>query len=447
MNHLQEHMQNPVMQAGALGVGYGLGLVALTTVYNHRELTHQSLTTKPLLQVVARTMMAAEGIIPRHWAAVHTIHHHYPDANVVPIIETADLLTYLDDHPDASHPPIAPSFSNLDPAAKLTPNDIKRIGSLAREPIQDHYTAPKEYCWLDMARLLDSDTQRYMYEPREYSLRQRRKYERLLVRGGNKPHPDSLQSLSPKLRDPHSPALHPKGGWGILRGDNVILYKGAAKYFAKLEQTGEDIGAQEKESRYDNTKPFLIGRYALSALAFTALGIRRNKRPSELIYRAGLGIAAMAIADAELIVGGNITNAAGHEPNQNFFLSLLSKATRGAAPVCKPNGGYASNSRIGSRITFDEVGGQEDHHRDPGLVAYTTKRGLAKLLARPFGTIVEQLASRRLLLTPGSQFGGAPPAEQMTTSEATTDQQKRRPDEESAAVAALKELRIRQPKS
>jgi len=62
--------------------------------------------------------------------------------------------------------------------------------------------------------------------------------------------------------------------------------------------------------------------------------------------------------------------------------------------------------RILSRITFDEVGGQDHHHHLPADIAYTNLTGWAAWKRAPWGSLVKSLAhSKRFpLINPGPGF-------------------------------------------
>lgn len=75
--------------SGALGrvvLGVVVGVVVAqlatftTTVFLHRALAHRSLTVRPWLRAVFRTVTwLTTGIRPRQWVAVHRIHHAHTD--------------------------------------------------------------------------------------------------------------------------------------------------------------------------------------------------------------------------------------------------------------------------------------------------------------------------------------------------------------------------------
>jgi fatty-acid desaturase len=98
-----ELLQHPATEFALLSIAEGMAFVSLTTIYNHRQLTHESIELAPPAEHAARAVMWMLGVQPRLWAQVHLVHHSIEDANLLPIKETADYLHWRQDHSAPDH--------------------------------------------------------------------------------------------------------------------------------------------------------------------------------------------------------------------------------------------------------------------------------------------------------------------------------------------------------
>jgi hypothetical protein len=420
--HVREDITIAAMEA--------MSLVALTTLYNHRELTHQSLKLKPVLRTLARTAMWGIGMKPRIWADVHLDHHGYPDANIGPINETADFLEWAEANPERIDQKIPEFFPAgvLDPDADLTLADVKEIGAANREKFEGRYTRPTDYSKYDIARLLDAALPRYFYPDKP------KRGEEPSQEVESIPE-DSIRHLFPEMCDPHSPVLHKDGILGVLL-HNVSLYKKRAKYHEEHENDpGRNGVPADKldEVVFDKTKLGVAAFFAGNIAIKYALNWSRGERSLKLAVAEGTAITLMAMGG--LVVGGNITNALGHGG------ASIIKGLLGGKPPVKPDGTYTSDFALLSAPTFDEVGGQAKHHLRPWLRAYSFAKGAKKLIEAPFGTAVDNLAERSILMDKGNQFGH--PEVELSTGLSDDDSENRfiRPDEPTRAVILLQKAR------
>lgn len=421
MGVIAEAIQNPLVRSAAVVAAESLGIVAFTTTYNHRELTHDSLRLRPVLRGMARTAMRAIGMNPNIWASVHTVHHAMPDVNFAPIIETADFLEHLEKNPNMVNQPVPEAFYSLDPVAVLSPGEIKDVGDSARKLVEGRYDVPISYSNEEVSRLLDPVTPRYLYQERPGFL------SRLFAR--NNPNPDepalnkrNLEYLVPELRDPHSPALHRQGVRGLLF-DNVALYAQAGEYFKnnahRPVHLRQEVADHIAEHPKWGQRTLIIGNIAVAGAIFGGL------TPLALAGHVLTGHIMTGAMASVLRLGGNLTNSFGHGGKRPIWSFLFNKGN----PLVKADGTFATNAKSFSPLTLDEVGGQGPHHQYPGKIAYSVKKGFKKLAEAPFGTLLESLAKRDIGLSPGKGFE-LKPGEQ-------------RPDEPVEAAIKLYDARIR----
>jgi hypothetical protein len=439
MSHIKEAIHNPNVQSVMIAATIGVGLVAPTTIYDHREVTHESVKTKPFLEHASRALNSAVGVRPRIWGrGVHRTHHAFPDANFTAILELADYAEWRDSHnvDQNLYPEPAEVYSNLDPEAVLTVSDILLLGDLVRPLVKDRYDVPETYSLQKAQEIIDTEQERYLYK-RTPGLLQR-------IIGDSKTdfelaEPRSVQAIAPELRDAHSPALHRLGVLGVLLG-NAALYKVAAKYYKLREEAGDDFGKDKWDERiYDKTRIAASAFFGVNIALQLLIG-RNNTKNHNITRQAARGSLVALGGITVLLAGGNITNSIGHG-GKNPIRSLFSRK-----PTVKSDGTYAANTKALSGPTLDEVGGQEDHHRWPWLIAYTTRKGLQKLYDAPFGSTLDGLAAHSILLDPGTQFGHPDLytlEEARSPTIATSNNRERRPDETTEAVLVLQGLRRR----
>lgn len=387
-------LTNPSAQSLALALAQGENFVAITTLYNHRQLTHESIQMEPVAEHVARTTMWLLGVKPRIWAEVHKIHHSITDANLLPTKETADYLVWRQDHSAPQHPEIPRIFKGLDPGADLRPAQILKLGQLAETLVAGRYDRPKDYSISEAQRLLDPKTPRYFYPTKT-----ERRDNKLNNRSDSEPANRSLNKLAVELRDPHSPVLHNNGVRGILR-DNVSLYRFAASYMEQLEKAGKNFG-QDNWDRliYDKVKLGVTVFYAGNiAVAYVQ---QPDSSPKGLLKAAARGSLVAISADGIVIAGGNITNSLGHAGE----LTSLAQTLFTNEIAMKADGSYTTNDKRLSLPFLDEVGGQEVHHGSPDKINYTRASGRKSFEEAPFGSSIKVLVKNNILMKPGNQYG------------------------------------------
>jgi hypothetical protein len=411
-----ELLHNPATQLAALSLAEGAFFVGITTEYNHRELTHQSIELTPIAEHVARTAMWMLGVQPRIWAAVHLVHHSMADVNMYPIIETADYLLHRQGRSEPAHPDVPRLFGGLDRDAVLRPEQVIAIGQSARQLISGRYEPPLHYNFEDARRLLDPRTPRFMYKPKDKRLA-----------GGlyewEQPdlHRRALARLLPELRDPHSPPLHEDGVPGVFK-ENVSLYKESARYFQLREDQGLDLGRDVWDQLiYDHVKTgmaaFYTGNIALQTgrqlvKEFARNGELRRSNILKAVAKGAMAGTVVAItADGILILGGDITNGPGHAGDLTGGsggrgnLMSLSKLFKPEV-VMKPDGTYTTDHMLLGWVSLDEAGRQGDHHDEPGNIAYTGNIGLQGFQDAPYGKTLQFAAKHKLLgIRPGKQYG------------------------------------------
>jgi hypothetical protein len=421
----------------ALSLGQA-GLINIaTTVYEHRQLTHDSVKLKPVPKMLSRLILMGTGVKPRIWADVHRTHHSYTDVNMGPILETADFLEWAATNPDRISPDDLPEtfpISTLDPAAELSLDDVRKIGGATRELVKDRYVAPLDYSEDDVVRLLDTSTPRFQYEdkPRRFGKSGRK-------RTTPEPIPEgSVHNLFPELRDPHSPPLHKGGILGILH-ENVFRYQELAKYHEGNHDDKSTVSTHADkldEALFDKPAVGLIGIFAGNI----ALQVALNKdRSAGGIARSGLKGSLVALGAISFSIwGGKVTNAFGHA-GQDIVQGL-----REGKPRVMQDGTYASDFPLLSPPTLDEVGGQKEHHERPWARAYTHETGWKGFKQAPFGTLVDYMARKGVLWDKGDQFGH-PEVEEVTryNREDIDYDGYIRPDSPTLAVRLLEDARAR----
>jgi hypothetical protein len=401
------------------GLTAGVALVNLanTAVRDHRVYTHESLKFNgPTTDRIARTMSAFLTDTKR-WAAVHRIHHSTPDANLTPFVELADFLDWQDTSLTREVAVIdRPEFVyGLDPAATEIPLEVAReIGVEARSLVEGKYKVPTGYSVRNAANMLFNKSARFFYEDTQIMKKDKKKA--VDSKSG------SVHDVRFLLRDPHSPVLHHEGVVGILK-QNVPLYGYVENSMADTTVRPSDLMPDEIDEKLRESRTKLRLGY-VGGMMLAGVALNRTKTIGEVPRHLVLGAAASGLAVASLIAGGNITNAFGHAGDTK---NTTLKEILGGIVKPKPDGTYTSNASFLNFLTLDEVGGQKIHHEHPDKVAYTDDTGIKKLLKAPFGTIVEALANKGLMIKISDNFGND-----------------HRPDDPSQAVIMLQEERIRE---
>ncbi|MDQ2973074.1 MAG: hypothetical protein M3Q79_01155 [bacterium] len=380
----------------ALTGGLAFASLVRTAVYEHRILTHRSLEVDVPVETAFR-VAGAHLADAKRWAAVHRVHHSTPDANLLPFIELVDLVEWREGQSSSYErmfelPDVVEGF---DPAAKTIPfKEALKIGRLARTLVDGKYRPPENYHISDVSRILYSKQARFRYEDRN-----KMKKDANNAPIFNPDRPPSLEEIRFLLRDPHAPALHERGIPGILLY-NVPLYGYAERSFADAAFRPTDLSPDQlDETLRENRAKLRIAYVGLVAALNLAM-----KRPSTLAkaaYELLVGGAVSGAAVAALINGGNLTNALGHGGD---WSQLTFKDFLDGKVYPKSDGTYTTNSKLMAAPTLDEVGGQDEHHDDPSLIAYTKERGVKKVVSAPFGSGLEALTKKSIVFRKGNGF-------------------------------------------
>lgn len=397
----------------AVGGAEGVAGVAGITLRHHREQTHQSLQLGEFLQKYIDAEQRSLGVAePYAWASVHRIHHAMEDTSLFPFYR----LHHAMQEAESRGLPVPEKFENLDPFVKeFDQKTVNKIGASADAMVQERLADPslgdKQYKKPDfedvtdddLLQILNPDEPQYTYpeyvpktKPEEYTQ-------------------DEIARIL--LTDPHSPALMSVQGVAI---NGVNLYQASANMFRAipltkpedLQHPDDDITAEERSKK---TRKAVVGGFAVNAGIQFALNRDVSLKGAA---RAVLeGAAANGVRGGMEILGGNVTNSAGHmgDPVQTELVQAF--LNRKYEIKLKPDGTISTNTvgkglagRIASWATLDEVGGQEYHHAHPEAIKYTDKNGIEAWVEAPWGSLLEMLAKdeRVKFLKEGKQFGDGP---------------------------------------
>lgn len=395
-----------------VGGAEGISGVAGITIRHHRELTHKSLELTSFLQKYIDMEQRSLGVAePYTWASVHRIHHAVEDAALYPHYRLHHAMQEAERR--GLHVP--EMYKNLDPFVKeFDRATVAKIGAAADAMMQERLADPrlgnKQYKKPtfegvsndDLLRILNPDEPQYTYpdyvkktRPEEYTQ-------------------DDIARIL--LTDPHSPALMSVQGIAI---NGVNLYQAAANMFRaipllKPEDLRQPDDELTSEKRKRKTRKAIVGGFAVNIGAqfvanhdFTGRGVARA------VFE---GTAVNGIRGAVEILGGNITNSAGHmgDPVQTELVQAF--LNRKYIIKLKPDGTISTNTvgkgiagRLASWATLDEVGGQEFHHAFPGAIKYTSKEGVDAWVEAPWGSLLEMLAKdeRVKFIKEGKGFDGS----------------------------------------
>ena len=390
----------------------GLSLMR-TAVEDHRINTHESLEA-PVRVEQAMRFGGAHLTNTKRWAAVHTVHHSTPDANLFPFVELADLVDFGGVKPSN----MPETMYGMDPVAlEIDTATALAIGRSARTIVEGFYTPQEEYQVDDVARIFFSRDPRYFYEDKEI-MDAERKAGPMDFDPDNPPNLVDIRFL---LRDPHSPVLHRQGIPGILRY-NVSLYGYAETHFQQEAFMPEYL-ALDNVDRFlsDNRGKIRLGYVALMMAAAVGTGGKYGKM--DILRNATFGAASSGLAVVALIAGGNTTNALGHAGDLH---ALSFEEFMDGKVIPKHDGTFTTNSPLLGPMSLDEVGGQKPHHDRPDLIAYTHDKGIRGFVAAPFGKTLEAMARNKIVFKVGKNFGGD-----------------HRPDDPSEAVLMLQDYRAR----
>lgn len=396
----------PAAKIAAAGLGWGFLGVAGVTARNHRELTHRSITVNPRLAALIDAEMAHySSSDPRFWAAVHRDHHRFADANLAPEWRIVRAIDWATANPDLAQGVIIPdSFQSLDHSVDVFPlKDVLEIGHIADNIMRDRlgrsYESSPGYTKDELRDVLNPTKPMYFYRlgPRHV---------------GEYTQDDIAERL---LSDPHSPFLIPLPEQNGVRGvalNNVRLYQDRADFYrARPDLMPKDL---QNENRPTGRK-FGFGDTVRGAMipAVLTLLVRGKYEPKDFLKAALAGWAIYGIKIGLHIFGGNVTNSLGHAgvmTPKRFRSAILSDRYR---PILNPDGTVSTDSVNGgllgqfiSMFTFDEVGGQREHHLDPGKIAFTSKEGMRAWMEAPWGSLLAFLARSKYfpLISEGPGF-------------------------------------------
>jgi len=421
----------PIAKGIGAGVGIGLAAVGAITERNHRELTHRSLVLSPTLQAIIDAEEHSIGMEPTIWASVHRLHHHFPDVSLRGFFDVARAINWVVKNQVGA---IVPgSYKFLDPyVEEFTKEQVLQIGKLAenelRKRLGDRYEEANGYSPEELDRILKPQEPLYAYPNFE------KKIEEYSF--------DAIAQIL--LTDPHSPSLQPfrnghKNGVRSVLWRNVPDYKRAGNLFkAQPDLKPEDLKTDKDVVNPSYKKEILRG---FAVVAGGALLLRRKFKPEDFLIAAAAGSAANGVKMLVQIIGGNVTNALGHDGP--LTLRELVKALTSRDYECKlnPDGSVSTNTvdagwigYVLNLLTLDEVGGQGEHHDDPGKIAYTSKDGIDGVIDTPWGSFSSYLANSKWfpLLKPGKGFDLA--------------EGEGRPDEPNEAVKLIWQARVDQMK-
>lgn len=384
-----EVLTHPVAITVAAAVAESGALLAATTLLSHREKTHRSLELDPALKgALYATILPFND--PNSWAAVHRVHHNVPDADMYPFIQVADYTDWRDANPDqaADHPDLPETFDNLDFYARDIPiATVREIGTKARELVAGEYEPPGNYEPVKAAGVLDTLRPRFLYENiRGKAWRKPRDPDK----------PRTLEDVRYKIRDPHSPALHPDRVRGILR-DNVPLFVDVDRRFNQdgLPPDLERTWLQEKLQKH--RKAVLIADIVGHVVVPAAIGaLFGQRKPKEVIRNGLIGGAAISAAARVIVEAGRQVNGRGHSGDDP------SEAAKTGEITLNDNSSITTNAKLLlGYVTADEAGWQRNHHEHPDWIAFAKRWTEA-----PLGKAVEWLAKKGIGMKPGKGFPG-----------------------------------------
>lgn len=449
--------------AGAQAAIFVMGTAAAV----HRK-SHDNVELSPMADNVSRVILAPTGVAERFWQFIHiNMHHRFRDANVLEILRFADFLEYREEN-NITEPPLHEIYPNYDPVAHLSVDDIRAIGDVQRAEIGHRYDRQAHYTQQEMDQFADNKTPKYFYPQRRTLLQciQRVKKERIAHE------PRSLDSLANELRDTHSPALHLEGEIGIAK-HNVPNYKDAQRDLVAQEAEGRDFGKTTRDEFFEHTGAWMGAFFGSNVLL--QIAIKRNLTKKGLAEAAANGVFVAAGALGGYVLGGIVTNVKGHsgwkdalknsaKNSGRMLLGLPIQPTqigddgsyansskkryidRLKQPQVKEDGTFTSNNKWLSAPTFDEVGGQQNHHEKPWSIAYSDETSIRRVVEAPFGTVLELLSRHSLFLKPGAQFGHLEIKESNIPLITPEDYDKRtyvRPDEPAKSVLMIEAIRRR----
>ncbi len=392
----------PIIETGVAGVAAGLFGGASVTLRSHRELTHRSIVLHPILQRAFDFEQRTVTIDTRLWAGVHRIHHHMPDVALAPFSRIANAVKWIDSHPDEVKGVKVPeTYPHLDPFVdKFTLAQVVEIGDLATEFFKRRlgklYKPTESYRAEELTALLNPEQPTYWYPHRSHKgAYTQEEMEDIL--GG----------------DPHSPLRFPD-----LNGIRTELLhipkvnEGAASLLrAHPELLSEDLQREDGQYKHYGKLDMAVGFGIASAAVLIARG---KYTPKDFLIAAIQGSAINSIKIGLQLIGGNTVNAFGHAGSITGREMIEVVKGKEYNKIQVNRDGTVSTDAVKAGLigrflgayTFDEVGGQKEHHDDPSKIAYTSEAGSKAVQEAPWGSFISFLAESKWVpfINPGSGF-------------------------------------------
>lgn len=390
-----------------LGIAFGFVGVGGVTMDHHRGKSHNSTEIHPGIGESIDFLMPVYSPDKSVWASVHRGHHRYADSALASFLRIYRAIGWMENNPEKAQGVAIPdTYPYLDPYVEhFSKKDVMEIGRYAETAIKERmgasYKPPENYSIEELQDLLNPTQERYFYpeKPKQKGVYSQEYIEDIL------------------LRDPHSPALFPPNDNGVVEvlKHNVGLYRQASHIYRDMPelkpkdlQTGKSV---------DHQKVRIIGFTKLSLMLSGLVLLARNKyEPKDFLKAVITGTAINTVALGLHLFGGNVTNSGGHAGEaKEGFLNIVGK--KRYKPTLYPDGTIAYNlvdqgflGKAISFLTLDEVGGQREHHEDPGKIAYTSKEGFAGFKEAPWGKFLSVLARSKYfpLINEGKGFNLQP---------------------------------------
>lgn len=395
-------------KVAATGVAAGLVGVAGITIRHHRELTHKSLELSERLQKAIDLEQRSLGVKEAGpWASVHEIHHAMRDATLFPFYRIYHAI----EEAKTRGIPIPDSFLHLDPGVdQFDRKTVETIGRMADTLVKDRlkhlYKPPAFTEDAEILKTLNPTEAQYHYP------------KRVRKNSAGEYTADELARLL--LTDPHSPPLmRGENGVQSVAKSNISLYQVPADAFRFIPsikpehlQRPEDFQVKNEGADW-KTRRAVIGGFAIPIAAMYAINRDYTWKGFGKAILEGAAINGIRIGTE--VVGGNVTNSAGHmgDPVQTEIAQAFLNRTYKIK--LKSDGTYSTNTvgkglmgKLASWATLDEVGGQEVHHEKPWKIAYTDAEGRQAVIEAPWGSLLEYLAKNDSIadIKRGEGFGG-----------------------------------------
>ncbi len=384
-------------KVAAAGFAFSLPGSLWVIINEHRRWTHRSIEVDSALEDPLDGYMKIYAPEPRIWAAVHDGHHKLRDVDLFSFLEISDAVEWMESRPDRDQKvPIPNEYSHLDRGVeRFNLKGVKKIGGHARAILIDRmggeYRPPSDYTDEKLRDILNPTSPRWSYDYDPIAANHKNEY--------------TLREIARViLRDPHSPYLAGKqNGVREVMERNVPFYQVASHIYKKYPRFMPKHLRNEDDSisRDRNFGDYAlgVGLPTLAVLIAKGVGSRGNLKTEDLIKTALYGGVIFGARLGFHIAGGNITNSLGHAgvmTSERFPKAILGKKYEFEL---NPNGSISTNviyggilGRLINFITFDEVGGQEEHHEHPEKIEYTSQKGLRAWVDAPWGMTLKTLA-------------------------------------------------------